>query len=87
MRTLVLHIHCRCGGLLFYQITLKDTHTHTHTYADDSCGRVISPTQIPLPINIQHLQDIDIHAPCGIRTLSPSVANEIGILLLFAVNY
>jgi hypothetical protein len=36
---------------------------------------VISPTQRPLPDNIQHSQETDIHAPCGIRTRDPS--NEV----------
>jgi len=33
---------------------------------------VISPTQRPLSDNKQHLQETDIHAPCGIRTRKPS---------------
>jgi hypothetical protein len=40
-------------------------HTHTHY---ESSGRVISPSQRPLPDNIQHSQQIDIHATGGIRT-------------------
>jgi hypothetical protein len=35
-------------------------------------GRVISPTQIPVPDNTQHSQQTDIHVPGGIRTRNPS---------------
>jgi hypothetical protein len=38
----------------------------------DSSGRVISPTQRPLPDNTQHSQERDIHTPGGIRTHNPS---------------
>jgi hypothetical protein len=38
----------------------------------DSSGRVISPTQRPLPDDAQHSQETDIHAPGGIRTPNPS---------------
>jgi hypothetical protein len=49
--------------------------THTHTHAEyDSSGRVISPKQRPLPDSTQHLRTTDIHAPGGIRTLSPRAA-------------
>ena len=34
----------------------------------NSSGRVISPSQIPLPDNTQHTQQTNIHAPGGIRT-------------------
>ena len=52
---LLLPTQCKCRGLLFYLMTLNDTH-HTHTRYDSS-GRVISPTQIPLPNNTQHSQE------------------------------
>jgi hypothetical protein len=51
-----------------FTITLSETH---HTQYDSS-GRVISPTQRPLPDNTQHSQEIDTHAPSGIRTRNPS---------------
>jgi len=47
-----------------FTITLK-----THNTRQDSSGRVMSPTQRPLPDNTQHT---DIHAPGGIRTRNPS---------------
>jgi hypothetical protein len=39
-------------------------------WARASSGRVISPSQRPLPDNTQHSQQTDIHAPSGIRTQS-----------------
>ena len=35
-------------------------------------GRVLRPTQRPLPDNTQHSQQTDIHAPSRIRTHNPS---------------
>ena len=47
---------------------LRD-HTHCiHHTQYDSSGRVISPTQRPLPDNTQHSQQTNINAPDGIRT-------------------
>ena len=46
---------------------LRD-HTHgTHHTLYDSPGRVISPTQKPLPENTQHSQETNIHRPSAIR--------------------
>ena len=39
----------------------------------DSSGRVISPTQRPLPDNTQHSQGTDIHAPAG---LEPAISSS-----------
>jgi len=47
-------------------------HTQTHHKRQDSSGRVISPTQRPIPDNTQHTQGTDIHAAGGIRTHNPS---------------
>jgi hypothetical protein len=52
------------------------------------------PTQIPLPVNTQHSQDIDIHTAYGIRTCKPSkqvvtdprAATGIGMLYFALVN-
>ena len=49
-----------------FTITLK------HHSRQDSSGRVISPTQSPLPDNTQHSQQTNIHDPSGIRTRKPS---------------
>jgi len=54
--------HCRG-----FTITLKTHHTRP-----DSSGRVISPSQRPLPDNTQHSQDTDIHSHGGIRTRNPA---------------
>ena len=42
-------------------------HTN-HAPRQDSSGRVISPSQRPLPDNTQHSQQTNIHASGGIRT-------------------
>ena len=47
-------------------------HTQTHHILQDSSARVISPSPRPLPDNIQHSQETDIHALDGIRTHNPS---------------
>jgi hypothetical protein len=48
------------------------SHTHwTHHNRYDSSGRVISPSQRPLPDSIHHLQETNIHAPSEIRTRNP----------------
>ena len=59
---------------------------HTHTYfphgsttllglgllMEHTSGRVISPSQRPLPYNTQRSQDTSTHAPGGIQTLNTS---------------
>jgi len=47
-------------------------HTQTHHTQQDSSGRVMSPSQRPLPDNTQHSQDTDIHVPGRIRTRNRS---------------
>jgi len=42
------------------------------TVGKDSSGRVISPSQRPLPDNTQHSQQTDIQAPGGVRTYNLS---------------
>ena len=59
-RTLPPH----CGGFT--------NHIQTHHNLYDSSGRVISPTQRPLPDNTQLSQETNIHILGGIRTLIPS---------------
>ena len=45
------------------------SHTTTHHSLEDYSGRVISPSQRPLPDNTQHSQQTDKHpCPGGIRT-------------------
>ena len=53
-------------GLLILEVS--KSHTATHHSRKDSSGRVISSSQRPLPDNTQHSQQINIHAPGGIRT-------------------
>jgi len=54
-------------GLLINEVSRS--HTTTHHSRQDSPGRVISPTQRPLPDSTQNSQQTDIQAP-GIRTHS-----------------
>ena len=49
-------------------LNVSRSHTTTHHSRQDSSGRVISSSQRPLPDNTRHSQQINIHAPCGIRT-------------------
>jgi len=53
-------------GLLILEVSRSHTTTHHSRY--DFSGRVISPSQRPLPDNKQHSQQANIHAPGGIRT-------------------
>jgi hypothetical protein len=57
-------------GLLI--IEASRLHSDTPHLAYDSSGRVISPTQGPLPDNTKHSQETDIHAARGIQTHNPS---------------
>jgi hypothetical protein len=43
-------------------------HTLKHHTRRDSSGRVIGSSQRPVPDNVRHPQQTDIHAPEGIRT-------------------
>jgi hypothetical protein len=47
-------------------------HSVTHCSRWDSSGRVISPTQRPLPDNTQHSQQKTTHDPGAIRTTIPA---------------
>ena len=52
-------------GLLILEVSTS--HTATHHSRQGSSGRLISPSQRPLPDNTQHSQQTNIHAPGGIR--------------------
>jgi hypothetical protein len=52
-------------------VEISRSHSDTpHWY--DSSGRVISPTQRPLPNNTQHSQETDIHAPARFEPTFPA---------------
>jgi hypothetical protein len=53
-------------------LEVSRSHTTTHHSRQDSSGRVISPSQRPVPNNTQHSTQTDIHASGGIRTHNPS---------------
>jgi len=59
-----------CQGLIIHEVSRS--HTTTHHSRQDSSGRVFSSSQRTLPDNTQHSQQIEIHAPAGIRTHSLS---------------
>ena len=57
----------------FSLLILKVSWTHKMHHSQwDSSGRVINPSQRPLPVNTQHSQQTNIHAPGGIWTHSLS---------------
>jgi hypothetical protein len=62
------------AGFSHFFSSLSRLHDHTQTRHTryDSSGRVISPTQRPLPDNTQHSQQTNIHVPSTIRTRNPS---------------
>jgi hypothetical protein len=66
-----------CQGLLIHEVSRSYPTTHHSRLV--SSGRVISPSQRPLPNNTQRSQKTDIHAPGGIRThiLNRRVAAEL----------
>jgi hypothetical protein len=53
--------------------------TQKHHTLSDSSGRVISPTQVTLPVNTHYPREKDIHTPNGIRTPNPSAQTAIGL--------
>ena len=57
-------------GLLIHEVSRSHTTTHHSRY--DSSGRVISPSQRPLPDNTQNSQETDIHAPVGFEPIIPA---------------
>ena len=56
------------GLLILDEVYTRRSHTTKHHSRYNSSGRVISPSQRPLPDNTQHSQQTNIHAPGGIRT-------------------
>ena len=71
--------HCGCVfhspvagfSLLAFEVSWSYT-TKCHSRLDSS-GRVINPSQRPIPDNKQHSQQTNIHAPGGIRTHNRSM--------------
>ena len=59
-------------GLFIIEVSRSHT---THNSRQDASGRVISPSQRPLPDNTQNSQQTDIHASRGIRTCTPHQAS------------
>jgi len=58
--------------MLLFFLEVTKSHTTTHHSRYDFSGRVISPSQRPVPDNTQHSTQTDIHAPGGIQTHNPS---------------
>jgi len=63
--TLRLLMSYICGASILY---VSRSHKTTHQSRKNSCGRVISSSQRPLPDNTLHWQQTNINAPDGIRT-------------------
>ena len=59
-------VHCH-SFILFFTVLLFLLRFRDHNRATSS-GRVISPTQRPLPDNTQHSQETDTHAPAGFES-------------------
>jgi len=59
-------------GLLILEVSIFTLNDAPQSV--DSSGRVISPSQRPLPHNTQHSQETDIHVPVGFEPTIP--ANE-----------
>jgi hypothetical protein len=60
--------HSPVAGFSLLVFEVSWSHTTTRHIRWDSSGRVINPSQRPLPDNTQHSQQTNIHAPGGIRT-------------------
>jgi hypothetical protein len=58
-------------GHRMYSLFRFRDHTQTHHFRQDSPGRVIDPSQRPLPINSHHSQEKRQLCPSGIRTRNP----------------
>jgi hypothetical protein len=60
-------------------------HMMTHHSRYDPSKWVIIPSQKPLPDNIEHLQETDIHAHSGVRTCNPSkwTAWQLGLVYMY----
>jgi hypothetical protein len=63
-----LYFHSPVAGFSLLVFEVSWSHTTTHHSRQDSSGRVINPSQRPLPDNTQHSQQTNIHALGGIRT-------------------
>ena len=63
-----LYFHSPVEGFSHFIFEVSRSHTTTRHSREDFSGRVISPSQRPLPDNIQHSQQKNIHSPGGIRT-------------------
>jgi hypothetical protein len=63
-----LYFHSPVAGFSLLVFEVSKSHATTRHIRQDSSGRVINPSQRPLPDNTQHSQQTNIHAPGGIRT-------------------
>jgi len=57
-------------------LSRMDDHTQAHHTLKDSSGRVISPTQKPVPDNTLPSQETHTHVPSGIRNPQPQKASS-----------
>jgi hypothetical protein len=78
---LTIHINCNNVPLVFYTFFIArlpvfgsgppHCRSFTITFTINSSGRVISPSQRPVPDNRQRSEETGIHAPGEIRTRIP----------------
>jgi hypothetical protein len=67
-----LYFHSPVAGFSLLVFEVSWSHTTTRHNREDSSGRVINPSQRPLPDDTQHSQQINIYTPGGIRTYNLS---------------
>jgi hypothetical protein len=65
---LCLYFHSPVAGFSLLVFEVSWSHTTTRHIRSDSSGRVINPSQRPLPDNTQHSQQTNIHSPGWILT-------------------
>jgi hypothetical protein len=82
-----LYFHSPVAGFSLVVFEVSWSHTTTRHSRYDSPGRVINPSQWPLPDNTQHLQQKNIHAPGGIRTHNLSRRTATGTSINGKVSY
>ena len=73
---LYFHSPAEAFSLLVFEVS--KSHKTTRHSQWDSSGRVINPSQRPLPDNTQHSQQTNIHAAGGIRTHDRSRRAAVG---------
>jgi len=82
-----LHFHSPVAGFSLLVFEVSRSRTTTRHSRQDSSGRVINPSQRPLPDNTQHSQQTDIHASGGIRTHNLSRHKSLCYIYIYIYVY